>query len=151
MKMKVFASAFAAVLLSAPLLAQGAAAPAKPAAAAAATPNPVPDQEFRAVHLLNLTAAQETDLLASFAELNKMFMKLGCTTCNYHLWKVAGQQAGAYTYLWESSWPGKAVYEKLHNAPEWKAYSATPAGKKITEIQKGEVYNRFVEVKAAKK
>lgn len=151
MKMKLFASAFAAVLLSTPLLAQGAAAPTKPAAAAAATPNPVPDQEFRAVHLLNLTAAQETDLLASFADLNKMFVKLGCTTCNYHLWKVAGRQAGANAYLWESSWPGKAVYEKLHNTPEWKALSATPAGKRMEEITKNEVYNRFVEVKAAKK
>ena len=148
MPITVLAAIVSLGLLSTPLAAQGTAAPAK---AAAAPANPVPDQEFRTVHLLNLKPAQEAELLANFADLNKMFAKLGCPTCSYHLWKVAGRQAGTYTYLWDASWPGRAVYEKLHNAPEWKAYGETPAGKKMEELSKNEIYNRMVELKAAKK
>jgi hypothetical protein len=117
--------------------------------AAAQNEDVPPDQPFQAVHLINLTSAgEERALLAAFADINAAIAKAGCPQCAYHLWKVYGTQAGGYNYLWSSSWPGRAVYLKVHMSAEYQA-----AIKKHQDMEKtmaSQTYNRYVEVTPGK-
>ena len=52
------------------------------------------------------------------------------------------------TYMWESSWPSGAVYDEVHKTPAYQA--ATEKHPEMDELMKTEVYNRYVEVTAAR-
>jgi hypothetical protein len=112
--------------------------------------DPAPKEAFKTVHLVNLKSPPDVAALqAAIADMNKVVANAGYRDVRYRLYKVSGKQAGAYGYLWESSWPGGDVYNKVHSNPEWIANS-----KKHPELEglmKDEVYNRYVEVPAAKK
>ena len=109
-----------------------------------------PQEAFKAVHLVNLKSpADLAALQAALADLNKAMANAGYPDIRYRLYKVAGKQAGAYAYLWESSWPGGEVHEKVHKHPEWIASSKKHP--ELDALMKDEVYNRYVEVPAAKK
>jgi len=58
--------------------------------------------------------------------------------------KLAGKQQGQYSHLWESSWSGRAEYEKIHNLPVYQQASALL--KDLMPLMKDEAYNRFVEI-----
>ena len=118
-------------------------------AAVAFGQEPPPDKPFKAVHLVNLaSASEEAALITALADMNQAVTKAGQPSIRYRLWKVAGQQKGSHAYLWESSWPGRAVYEAVHNHAEWVA--AAKRHPEMEKIMKDEVYNRYVEVMGKK-
>ena len=108
-----------------------------------------PEGPFQTVHLTtSRQPGTENILLGALKDLNAAITKGGCKSCIYRLSKAYGEQSGPFTFLWTASWPGRAVYEKIHGSA---AYNA--AWEKHTElgpVREGEVYLRFVEVKPAK-
>ncbi len=109
-----------------------------------------PKEAFKAVHLMNLKSpADVTAVQVAIADMNKAVATAGYPNIRYRLYKVVGKQAGAFAYLWESSWPGGDVYDKVHNHPEWIASSQRHP--ELAAYMKDEVYNRYVEVAAGKK
>jgi hypothetical protein len=105
-----------------------------------------PEAPFQAVHMLTVRQAdEEKKLLAAMDDLNSAISKGGCPACIYHLWKLYGDQAGPFNYLWVSNWPGRAIYEKVHLTTEYVA--ATQRHPEIQAIIGGQIYNRYVEVK----
>jgi hypothetical protein len=106
-----------------------------------------PVQPFHAVHLLWIDVQQpdaEKTVLAAIAGMNKAIVKAGCPDCVYHLWKVSGDPNGKYTYLQIFFWPGREVYNKVHDSPEYAAASRNWAT--LRSVVKEEVYNRYVEI-----
>ena len=108
-----------------------------------------PDQPFQAVHLINLPSADsEKAFLAALTDINAAIKKAGCAKCAYHLWKVTGTQAGSYSHIWISNWPGRDVYVKVHNSAEYQA--AINKHKELEPTMDKQVYNRYVEVTSGK-
>ena len=109
---------------------------------------PAPKQAFKAVHLVTLTSADVAPLLAALADLNAAIAGAGQPEIRYRLYKVVGKQVGNYNYMWESSWPSGAVYDRIHNGPAFQ--EATKKHPEVERLMKDEVYNRYVEVTSAK-
>jgi hypothetical protein len=108
-----------------------------------------PKGPFKTVHLTNLkSAADVAALQVAIADMNKAVASAGHRDVRYRLYKVSGQQAGAYGYLWESSWPGGDAYEKVHQSAEWAA--ASKRHPELDALMKDDVYNRYVEMPTAK-
>lgn len=106
---------------------------------------PPPEKPFKALHLFNLPSAEaEAKVLSVIADLNDAVAKAGHPKIRYQLWKVAGVQQGAHAYLLESMWPGRAVYEEVHDGAAFKAAQAKHP--EVAKLFEGEVYNRLVEV-----
>ena len=103
-----------------------------------------PEGPFKTVHLVTLDAAQEAKLTGTLAQFNAAIAKAGYPNAQYRLYKVAGKQQGQYSHLWESSWSGRAEYEKIHNLPVYQQASALL--KDLMPLMKDEAYNRFVEI-----
>lgn len=109
---------------------------------------PPPETTFKALHLFNLAPTDtEEKVLAVLADLNAVTAKAGHPEIRYRLWKVSGPQQGGHAYLFESTWPGRAVYEKIHDHPDFQAAVDKHPGAR--EMLKDEVYNRLVEVPPA--
>ena len=146
--MTLLAICLAAVTTGLPLEAQ--AAPAKaPQSVVQAAQAPAPDVAFRTIHLINIESGKEAEVLALFEQFNQVMAKLGCADCRYRLWKVSGTQQGPHAYLWDSSWPGRAMYDKIHDTAEWKTLSAQ--GDNLQKLVKDHIYNRIVEVATPKR
>lgn len=105
---------------------------------------------MKTVHLFNLaSAAAEADLLGALDEMNQAIAKAGYPQVRYRVWKVQGDQQGTNAYLWESTWPDKATYAKVHASEPYKrAFERVHAA--IEGSVKGQVYNRYVELPVAR-
>ena len=115
------------------------------ASPALAQPEAPPKEPFKAVHLMNLTAAQEAKYMAAVQDFNRGFVKDGCGSCIYHVFKVGKSEGAKYGYMMVSDWPGRDMYVKLHSTDDYKA-----AGKRnpiMSDVRKTEYYDRFVEAK----
>ena len=108
-----------------------------------------PLEAFQAVHLIRVDPTShpeaEKTMLAAIAEMNKAIVKAGCETCIYHLWKVAGDSGGGINYMQISYWPGREVYEKVHNSAEYS--EASKNWQSLRSVVADEGYFRFVELK----
>jgi hypothetical protein len=145
---ELLAVCFAAVTTGSRLEAQ--ATPSKaPQAAAQTAQAPAPDIPFRTVHLINIESGKEAEVLAIFEQFNQVMAKLGCADCRYRLWKVSGNQQGPHAYIWDSIWPGRAMYDTIHNASDWKTLSSSQEN--LQKLLKDHVYNRLVEVSTPKR
>ena len=103
---------------------------------------------FHTVHMIRIDKQQagaERAMLAAIAALNQAIVKAGCAECTYHLWRVEGEQQGTFNYLQISYWPGREVYDKIHNSPGYEAASKTWL--LLRSAVTLELYNRFVEIK----
>lgn len=109
---------------------------------------PTPKEAFKAVHLVTLTSADVATLLSALADINAAVAKAGHPEVRYRLYRVVGKQAGNHNYMWVSSWPSGAVYDKVHQSPVWQ--TATKKHPQMEQLMKNEVYNRYVEVASAK-
>jgi len=115
------------------------------AAAIMAQNEALPDGAFKTSHLLNLPVdVTEGAFLSVLSDMNQAIAKAGCPTCRYALFKVYGQQNGPYSYMWEATWPGVAVYMKVHSDPGYQA--AMNRHPQFERVMKNEIYNRYVEV-----
>jgi hypothetical protein len=112
-----------------------------------AAKEPPPKEAFKAVHLVTLTPADESSLLAALVEVNAVNAKAGHPEIRYRLYKVSGKQAGSHNYMWESSWPSGAVYEQIHGSAAFEA--AIKKHPEVDALMKNETYNRYVEVTKA--
>ncbi len=109
-----------------------------------------PIQPFQAVHLFSIDLQKpnaEKTVLAAIAEMNRAIIKAGCPDCIYHLWKAYGD-AGNYNYIEISFWPGRDMYDKVHNDPSYMA--ASTKWSDLRSVVKEEVYSRYVELATAK-
>ena len=108
-----------------------------------------PQEAFQAIHLIRVDTANhpgaEKTMLAAIAEMNKAIVKAGCKTCIYHLWKVVGDSAGQLNYMQLSNWPGREVYEKVHNSAEYN--EASKNWESLRSVVADEGYFRVVELK----
>ena len=103
-----------------------------------------PTGAFKAVHLVNLSDAEVASVQDALADINAVVAKAGYADIRYRLYRVEGKQNGEFKYMWESEWPSGAVYQKVHDSPEWGA--AVKRHPELDAIMKKEVYNRYVEV-----
>jgi hypothetical protein len=109
---------------------------------------PAPKEAFKAVHLVTLAPADVATMTAALDDLNTAIAAVGHREIRYRLYKVTGKQAGAYNYMWESSWPSGAVYDEVHKSPAY--VQATQKHADMDRLMKTEVYNRYVEVTSGK-
>ena len=97
-------------------------------------------------HLLNLPSdVSEANLAEALGKLNAAVAEAGYPEAGYSLWKVTGEQAGEYAYLWEGDWPSQDDYDAIHESESWKA--AWEATAEVYEaLSPQHVYNRYVEI-----
>ncbi len=101
---------------------------------------------FRTVHLFNLPSPEtEAKLLGMLGEFNQLFTQLGYPNVQYRVWKVHGEQKGDYSYLWDSLWPDRATYDKVHEHEAYRKLIERHQ-KAFEEIVKKEIYNQYEEV-----
>jgi hypothetical protein len=118
------------------------------AVAALAQEPPPPEGPFQAIHVIRVDT-QKTDaektLLKAISAMNQAIVKAGCRECIYHLWKGSIEQPGGGIYLQISAWPGRAVYDRIHNSAEYA--EASKSWSELRSVVKEEFYNRYVEIK----
>jgi len=107
--------------------------------------NPV-GAPFRTLHQFNLTTiGEETRLLAVLEEFNQLFAKLGYPEVRYRLWRVQEGGPGQLNYLYDSLWPDRATYDKVHQDSGYKALLEKHLPF-LQQILKDEVYYKYVEL-----
>lgn len=112
---------------------------------------PVAEQPSQAVHLLLLDAYNpnaEAVVRSAVTGINQAIVKAGCAACTYHLWKVVDAAPGSYNYVQTSTWPSKAMYEKVHTSPDYLAASGN--WQTLRAVVMKEVYNRYAEIDLSK-
>lgn len=115
--------------------------------AAAFAQAPPDGAEFKTVHLFNLkSAAGEQKLLSMLGEFNAMFVKIGERQIRYRVWKTAAEPRGTTRYIWESIWPTRALYLKVHNLPQYKALFDR-LSPEIAQLMSDHVYDQYVALK----
>lgn len=105
-----------------------------------------PEPALKSHHLLNLPASvTEADLAAALGAFNGAVAEAGYPHAGYRLWKVTGEQAGDYAYLWEGNWPNQEAYDVIHSHPAFEA--AVEQWESFFEpVMEAQVYNRYVEI-----
>ena len=94
-------------------------------------------------HLFNLpSSVSEADLAAALWIMNTGVAEAGYAES---LWKVTGEQAGEYAYLWEGDWPSQESYDAIHESESWQA-AAEARAEVLEAIIREQVYNRYVEI-----
>ena len=114
----------------------------------AADPAPMPGEgpTFLANHLFNLPSADsEQEVIAMLEEFNAAVAAAGHPETRYTLWKVTGEQAGDYTYLFGSLWADREVYDAVHAHPAHQSLIET-YGEAYETLVGEEVYNRYERV-----
>lgn len=98
------------------------------------------------VHLFNLPSnAREVDLVNMSHDLNQVIADIGFPNAGYKLFRVSGNNALDYNYLWEGTWPSNAAYDEIHNSDQYKA--AMEKHRALMDaIRDGQRFNRYVEV-----
>jgi len=97
-------------------------------------------------HLLNLPASiTEADVVAAFQDANSAIAEAGYPGAGYRLWKITGEQAGEYAYLWEGNWPSQEAYRSIH---DYAGYTAAMGRHQsvVNALAEDQVYNRYVEI-----
>lgn len=105
-----------------------------------------PEPALKSLHLLNLPASvTEADFAAALGAMNAAVAEAGYPHAGYRLWKVTGEQAGDFTYLFEGNWPNQEAYDIIHSHPAYEA-----AGERLESfwepVMEVQVYNRYVEI-----
>jgi hypothetical protein len=101
------------------------------------------EHTLKSVHLFNLPdGVTEEDLSAALKTVNDVIAEMGYEGSGYRLWKVIGDQAGDYTYLWEGVWPNREDYAAIHESSAYER--ATESVRDVmTQVMEGQVYNRY--------
>lgn len=97
-------------------------------------------------HLFNLPeGVTEGEMVEALREMNRAIADSGHPTAGYRLWKVTGEQAGEYSYLWEGVWPDQATYDAIHESESWQK-TAERLGPLFEKVMEKQIYNRFIEI-----
>ena len=110
--------------------------------------SPTASPALKSHHLINLPDGMtEAVLVGAMEEVNGAITKSGYPDDGYRLWKVTGEQAGEFSYLWEGVWSDQATYDAIHEGVAWNALSER--SKAIFDrVAEGQVYNHFIEIPA---
>jgi len=75
---------------------------------------------FKTMHVFNLKEKHTADdLQIGLEKFNRLFVKLGHPDCYYKLWVSSGEK-NHESYLWESGWSSKSVYDEIHKNEEYR-------------------------------
>jgi hypothetical protein len=75
---------------------------------------------IKTMHVFNLKPKYTADdLQIGLEKFNSLFVKLGHPDCHYRLWESSGEKKHE-SYLWESSWSSKSVYDEIHKNEEYR-------------------------------
>jgi hypothetical protein len=97
-------------------------------------------------HLFNLPeGVSEREMAEALREMNRAIADSGHPNAGYRLWKVTGEQAGEYSYLWEGIWPNQATYDAIHESETWQKMEVR-LGPFFEKIMEKQIYNRFIEI-----
>ena len=99
---------------------------------------------FKTMHVFNLKPKYTADdLQIGLEKFNRLFVKLGHPDCYYRLWVSSGEK-NHESYLWESSWSSKSVYDEIHKNEEYrKLVRKDMLG--LRKMFKDHTYHRFQE------
>ncbi len=114
-------------------------------AVAQTSPQSLPDEPFKTVHLMKVTPAQEAGFISAVSDFNREFAKQGCTSCAYHIAKLFGASEGGYNYMMTSAWPGRDVYIKIHTSTAFRELDKKD--QVMSDIYATEIYGRYVDLK----
>ena len=107
---------------------------------------PVPETAIKSHHLVNLPqTVTEEQFASALQDMNAAIAKTGYDHAGYRFWKVTGEQAGEYQYLWEGNWPSQEAYDAIHSHAEYEAAAARMESLYNTLVDM-QVYNRYVEI-----
>jgi quinol monooxygenase YgiN len=99
---------------------------------------------FRAVHLVNLKSVEnEAEFVEMLNDFNKVVAEVGYPNIRYNLWKERGDREGQYRYIFESTWPDQATYDKVHENEKYQAVSEKHKTR-YEEFVKEDIYSRYV-------
>ncbi len=118
-------------------------------AAAFAGAAPPKGPALRTVHLFSPGSVHDERLLLSLLQdLNATFARLGHSDVRYRLWKAEGAEGGKPELMYESTWPSREVYDKVHKEADYLKLldKYRPF---LQRVLKGEVYTTYVEVEPA--
>jgi len=115
-------------------------------------PRPLSSQEsstepgFKTTHVFDLeTAEDEVELTRIMGRFNALFHELGHPECRYHLWRLEGE-GGLPGYLWESTWPTRAVYDEVHALPAFEALLAETFARLSQLLANSHQYSQYSEI-----
>jgi hypothetical protein len=106
---------------------------------------------FRTIHQFNLTTIQEESRLrAVLDEFNQLFSKLGFPEVRYRLWRAQESTPGQWTYIYDSIWPDRDTYDKVHQNSAYKTLIEKHLAF-LQQVLKNEIYGKYIELKTAEK
>ena len=100
---------------------------------------------FTTVHHFNLQPTEEARLLIVFQEFNQLFSRLGYPNVQYRLWKSTEGDTVRHSHRWDSVWPDRASYDKVHQDETYKKLHEKHRAY-LEGILKDHLYSRFTEV-----
>ena len=99
---------------------------------------------YRTVHLVNLKSVDdETEIVAIADDFNNVVAELGYQNICFKFWKETGEREGQYKYIFESTWPDKETYDKVHEYEKFKVVWEKSYAKWIKMIEE-DIYNRYI-------
>lgn len=96
----------------------------------------------KSIHLFDLPAdVTEAEWSAALTEMNGAIAEMGYPGAGYYFYKTGNPDTKDYRYYFEGVWPSAEAYEKIHEAPAYKALDEKygPLYEKISAVQ---IYRR---------
>ena len=109
--------------------------------AAAAPPK---EPAYKTVHVFTPNSVHDEKLLLSLlGELNAVVSRLGAPGVRYRLWKDVGTDGDKAELMYESTWPSREVYDRVHKDKEYVSLlqKYLPF---LRQVLKGEVYTGWL-------
>lgn len=99
---------------------------------------------FRAVHRMKLkTVEDEAEFVVIADVFNKLMDELGYKNVRYKFWKLTEGNDGVYKYIFESNWPDKETYDKVHEHEKFEE-TFRKWYPKFKSMISHELYSRYV-------
>jgi len=77
---------------------------------------------YKTVHVFTPGSVHDEKLLfALLQEFNAVVARLGAPGVRYRLWKAVGTDGDKAELMYESSWPSRDVYDRIHKEKEYRA------------------------------
>jgi hypothetical protein len=127
-----------AVLLSVIILPLGSATAFLSAAA------PPKEPAYKTVHMFTPGSIHDEKLLLSLLEeFNATVARLGAPGVRYRLWRAVGTEGDKAELMYESTWPSREVYDRVHKEKEYVSLlqKYLPF---LRQVLKGEVYTGWL-------
>jgi len=108
--------------------------------------DPSAETGFKTAHIFDLKSPEaERDLVQVMSRFNALFEELGYPECRYHLWKLESE-GELPSYLWESTWPSRAVYDEVHALDSFDALLREAFIKIAVLLRSNHKYGQYREI-----